>query len=670
MPQLHDIQFGHLADSSANGHREWTEPRLAVVAMSLAIAMWIVDFTCAAPTFTNVTAAMGITHLQSTSSGNEDTGGVAVGDFDGDGLVDLFFTRADATDVFYRNTGSGFQNVSAAAGFTEVIPSNGVASGDIDNDGDLDLYVTTSSYNRYCLYINDGAGHFTEQAVSRGADVTGQFATARRGMGVTFGDYDRDGYLDILTTDYARPMTSNGSRLLRNLGAANPGHFEDVTHVAGLDVYRSSLLDSVNVYRFQPRFADLDRDGHTDILFTGDHRTSQLFWNNGDGTFSDGTVPAGVGTDKSGMGSALGDFDRDGDLDWFITNIFDGFVSPSAGNRIYRNNGNRTFTDVTTASGVRASGSGTEPSWGWGTTFLDYDNDSDQDLAITDGWPFLGYSGDHTTLRRNNGDGTFTDVSAASGIADTGQGRGLVQLDYDADGDLDILIANYGAAPILYRNNGEDSGSWLRVNAQGTVSNRDGIGTWITLVPDSTAPTQFQVWEIGSGGSYLSQDEMTAHFGLGGLANSIDEVIVEWTSGLVQTYVDVSVNSLLQAEERLLGDFTGDGRVDAADYSVWRDSMGAVGFGLAADVPGPTGLPDGVVDHLDYNYWRANFGRSFSVGNGAGANSRMVPEPSGLAHLIALSITAWVAAARWSDCKFRRTTSPETDFQQSARRLV
>ena len=298
----------------------------------------------------------------------------------------------------------------------------------------------------------------------------------------------------------------------------DPGQFEDVTHAAGLDVYRQALALPDTAYRFQPQFSDLDRDGHLDVVFSSDSRTSQLFWNNGDGTFTDGTLAAGVGTDKSGMGSALGDYDRDGDLDWFVTAIFDTpFLGANPGNRLYRNNGNRTFTDVTTAAGVRNSGTGSELSWGWGAAFLDYDNDSDQDLAMTNGWIALGYGGDHTTLRQNNGDGTFTDVSVASGITDTGQGRGLLRVDYDADGDLDFLIANYGAAPILYRNDGGNDANWLRVKTEGTISNRDGIGAFIKVVPDADLPEQFQVWEVGSGDSYLSQSELTAHFGLGNI---------------------------------------------------------------------------------------------------------------------------------------------------------
>ena len=446
----------------------------------------------ALPAFTNVTSSVGITHVQSTTPGTEGmTGGAAAADFNGDGLVDLFFTRVDAADVLYHNTGSGFVDVSSQAGFTQALPTSGAAAADIDNDGDLDLYVTASSHGRYYLYINDGTGHFSEDAVSRGAAVMGDVGVTRRGMGVAFGDYDRDGFLDILTSDHSRPTATSGSRLLRNLGTANPGHFEDMTHAAGLDIYRQALAQANTAYRFTPQFTDLDRDGHPDIVFSADSRTSQLFWNNGNGTFTDGTLAAGVGTDKSGMGSALGDYDGDGDMDWFVSAIFDTpFVGVNPGNRLYRNNGNRTFTDVTTAAGVRNSGSGDELSWGWGTTFIDYDNDTDQDLVVTDGWIALGYGGDRTTLYRNNGNRTFTDVSAAAGITDRGQGRGLSRVDYDADGDEDILIANYGTAPILYRNDGGNDANWLKVQTEGTISNRDGIGAFIKIIADTDHPEE------------------------------------------------------------------------------------------------------------------------------------------------------------------------------------
>lgn len=619
---------------------KWYEAGNRVLSFGSLLAMALVlrdaQLAAALPTFTNVAPALGINHLQSTSGLTENmSAGVAAADFDGDGLTDLFFTRVDGSDVLYHNTGSGFVDVSAASGFTQVLPTTGVAAGDIDNDGDEDLYVSATGHDRFYLYINDGSGHFTEQAATRGADVQASGAATWKGMGVAFGDYDRDGYIDILTSDHSRPTGNNGSRLLHNLGAANPGHFEDVTHAAGIDVYRTPLHVGDYVYRFQPQFTDIDRDGKTDIVFSADDHTSQLFWNNGDGTFTDGTIAAGVGTDTSGMGNTIADYDGDGDLDWFITAIYSGFSF--TGNRFYRNNGDRTFTDVTTAAGVRNSGSGQELAWGWGTSFFDYDNDGLPDLMMTNGSTTTGYTGDHTTLRRNNGDGTFADVSTASGILDNSQGRGLIHVDYDGDGDLDVVIAKYGSSPIVYRNDGGNSSSWLNVKTRGTISNRDGLGAWITLVADADHPEQKQVSEVRSGESYLSQSELTAHFGLGSLTGMVDLVEVVWPSGLVQRYVDLPVNGTLTAVERLLGDYDGNSIVDARDYVVWRNSMGAIGSGLAADGAGPNGSPDGVVDDWDYRYWQANFGLSFGSASGSFAAAG-VPEPASLSLAFLMSL--------------------------------
>jgi hypothetical protein len=548
--------------------------------------------------FTDATASLGINHVQKSVSGTQPmTGGGAAGDFDGDGLVDLFFTRVDGPDLLYRNTGNGFVDVSAAAGFTATLPTNGAAAGDIDNDGDLDLYVTASESTRYYLYVNDGAGHFTEQAVARGAAVTGT-APNRKGQGVALGDYDRDGYLDILTSDHSRPTATSGSRLLRNLGADNPGSFADVTQSAGIDVYRKPLFISSASFRFQPQFSDLDRDGRTDILFSSDSHTSQLFWNNGDGTFVDGTVPAGVGTDKSGMGTALGDYDNDGDLDWFVTAIMDTpDLSTNPGNRLYRNNGNRTFTDVTTAAGVREIG------WGWGAEFLDFDNDGKLDLMATGGFPAM-FPTDPTKLWANNGDGTFADASTASGVTDTGQGRGLLTLDYDNDGDLDAVVINYAAAPIVYRNDGGNDFDWLRVKTRGTISNRDGIGAIITVLKDADAPQELQYREISAGGSYLSQSEMAAHFGLGDLNQPLDLVTIQWPTGLVQQMTNVTPNQVVLAVEPLPGDFNGSGVVEAGDLVVWQSTCGVGDVAMPADFNG-----DRWVDGADMLAWQRWLGR-------------------------------------------------------------
>lgn len=562
---------------------------------------------CAAPIFTDVTQSAGIIHAQGPIGPAAMTGGAAAGDYDNDGDVDLFFTRYGSADILYRNNANGtFTNVSVAAGFTQSLPTNAAAWGDVDNDGDLDLYVTAADTKRFYLYVNDGAGHFSEDAVARGA----QAPAARNGAGVqqsingqsvTFGDYDRDGFLDVFTGSWGGSVAYSGSRLLRNRGAEAPGFFEDVTAAVGLDVYRST-----NTYRFTGQFTDLDRDGHTDLAIASDFGTSQLFWNNGDNTFVDGTLAAGVGTDQNGMGSAIADADGDGDLDWFVTAISQG--GELGGNRLYLNNGDRTFTDGTTAAGVRNGG------WAWGTGFLDFDNDGDNDLVATNGWN-SEWGPDLTVFWQNNGQGTFADVtsSVVAGTPDNLSGRGLVHLDYDDDGDLDVVIVNNGDFPILYRNDGGNDGNFLRVKPIGVESNRNGIGALVTVTPDASVPEDAMIWEIDGGSSFLSQHDFTAHFGLGGRDQSIDKVVVEWPSGVIDVYLHVSPNTTLDAIEgmgsltTIHGDFNLDGLIDAADLEVWKASFGHR------------------YDGHDFLVWQRNIvGSSPDHTSGVGA----VPEPS------------------------------------------
>ena len=521
-----------------------------------------------AQTFTDQTMSAGINHVHTTPAliaGIQGdaflTGGVAAGDFDNDGRTDLIFTRLNDTDILYRNLGNGtFEPQTASAGFTVATLSNGVISGDVDNDGDLDLYMTTTGGTRNHLYLNDGTGFFTDAGSGRTAALAN--GVLRQGQGASFGDYDNDGYLDLITADWGHPAVDSQSRLLRNLGASQPGHFEDATSAAGIDVYRKS-----NTWRFSPRMIDLDRDGHLDLAIASDFETSQLFWNNGDGTFTDGTLPAGVGTDYNGMGSTFADYDRDGDLDWFITNITadpDVVTTFGGWNRLYRNDGDRQFTDVTQEAGVRDS------RWSWGTTFFDYDKDGDSDLIATNGYYGAGFHNDRTYLWRND-NGVFTDVSDAEGITDTLQGRGLVHLDYDDDGDLDIVIVNNQDQPILYRNDSDDANDFLRIDLEGTLSNRDGIGAFITVTPDLGNPEEKQVWEVDGGSSFLSQNEHTAHFGLGDSDGEVDLVQIEWSSGLVQQafYVDANQTlSILETDQAAAADYNHNGIVDAADFTV------------------------------------------------------------------------------------------------------
>jgi hypothetical protein len=481
------------------------------------------------------------------------TGGAAAGDFDGDGWIDLYVTRLNQAGILYRNRGDGtFEDVSEAAGLSADPGGNGCAFGDIDDDGDLDLYVTNVLRRSYALYVNEG-GVFHEDAAARGADVADDYR--HHGFSAAFGDYDGDGYLDLHLTEWVQiPLDDpapNHARLLHNLGAANPGHFEDVTEAAGVE-----LLEGPRGTRtsYSSRFADVDGDGALDLLVVADFGASRLFWNEGDGGFIDGSIFSGVGTDQNGMGSALGDYDGDGDLDWFVTAIFDPDYQcdgvtcgwGTSGNRLYRNDGARHFSDVTDLAGVRDGG------WGWGAELFDLDNDGALDLVMTNGVDFPNpeaeyFHHDSTRLWRNRGDGGFDEVSAELGIDDESDGKGVVVFDYDRDGDQDVLIAQHGGRALLYRNDGGDENAWLRVQLIGTRSNRDGLGAQLRL---RRRPGERPLLrEISGGNGFLGQSETVAHFGLGAWDEPLAELRVRWPDGHEQVLHDVEPRQLLVVRE-------------------------------------------------------------------------------------------------------------------------
>ncbi len=543
--------------------------------------------------FTEVAAFAGIAYqVIDTQMADERglmSGGAAAADYDRDGYPDLLVTRTDDSPILYHNNGDGtFTDVSAAAGLNVPLPElggNGVCWGDIENDGDLDFYVSSVTGLRNHLFINDGSGFFTEEAVVRGADIS---SAERHGCyGVTMGDYDEDGYLDIFVVEWGNnyddmPPAMSHARLLRNLGMANPGHFEDRTTFAGVDTSQSQHITAAGVapgtgaWGFAPRFTDLDRDGNLDLIIAADFQTSKLFWSNGDGTFTDGTVAAGVATDENGMGSTVMDYDLDGDLDWFVTSIFDpvGHCPDdfcawlNSGNRLYRNEGGRVFSDQTDAAGVRNG------HWGWGATFFDMDNDRDPDLVMTNGVPFTTganplaqlWGADPMKLWMNE-NGRFFDRSDAYGVNDTQMGKGLLVFDYDCDGDLDIFVVNNGGSPLLFRNDGGNAWDWLRVRTIGTLSNRDGLGAWVTVMPDALNPALQLVREVDGGCNYLGHNELVCHFGLGENAAAVPELRVQFQRSAEQTFTNLPVNRTLTVieGEGLVGDLDGDATLSAAD---------------------------------------------------------------------------------------------------------
>jgi enediyne biosynthesis protein E4 len=472
------------------------------------------------------------------------TGGVATADSNGDGWPDLFVTRYQASDLLFINQGNGtFSDQSIEHGFTQDAPTNGVAWADADNDGDPDLYVSVATTedspipSHYLYYENRGPDGYVEIGQSNGAALTSD--QGHSGFSISFGDYDRDGWLDAHTCQWNPRGGNRQSILLRNRGDTAPGSFEDVTLDAGADIYSGKRS-----FAFSSCFSDMDRDGWPDLVIAGDFGTSRLFWNK-QGRFIEGTRFARVATDENGMGMAIGDYDGDGLFDLFVTSIFDANPVPAnpwgiTGNRLFRNRGNRIFEDKTNEASVR------DGAWGWGAAFFDYDNDGDLDLIMTNGYsaPFYDFGqqwlDNPMKLWRNDGDGSFTDVSVEEGITDAARGKGLSVFDYDKDGDLDVFVVNNASSPVLYRNNIHNGNHWLRVKPIGSYSNHDGIGCIVTLTLDDSLPEQ--VREISGGSNFLSQSEKVCHFGLGTFAGTVDSIEIQWPSGITQRIENVRID--------------------------------------------------------------------------------------------------------------------------------
>lgn len=524
------------SDGAPSPAQDASAPSMEVLAPARPVAA--ASHRSTRPTFVDVALAAGIDHVQATTlvegrcarsrycEEERMTGGVAVGDVDGDGRDDLLASRMDGPIGIYLNRGDG--TFAASALTVPGLRSNGLGLADVDDDADLDLYVTTygdglAPNDRHHLFINDGTGTFAEDALARGAAVAS--ARPRAGTSVAFGDYDRDGHLDLYVGEWAALLpgaVSSHARLLRNLGG---GVFEDVTVAQGLHTEPCEPGQALcGVDGFAAAFTDLDDDGWLDLAIVGDFGSSRLLWNDG-GAFHDGTRAAGVGTDEHGMGSTVGDFDADGDLDWFVTSIHDperrcgvadcnwGFT----GNRLYRNEGGRVFTDATDDAGVRHG------SWGWGAAAFDYDNDGDLDLISAAGVDFAGstvedlFEDAPTFLWENDGSGRMVEVAALVGIADRRMGKGLAVLDFDDDGDLDVVVANTMDRLALYRNDGGNANGWLRVRVL-EASGRPAHGARVLVF----SRDRRQLREIGTTTHLLGQSEAVAHCGLGPAPGPVD----------------------------------------------------------------------------------------------------------------------------------------------------
>lgn len=497
--------------------------------------------------------------------------GVAFLDYDRDGRQDLFLVNGSRLEGFrseeapvnhlYHNEGNGkFRDVTRESGMARSGWGSGVCVGDVDNDGFEDLYVTY--WGKNALFHNDGKGKFVDVAAKSGVEGDGKEWSS----GCTFLDYDRDGHLDLMVTSYqafdlaTAPPPGKGSNcewkgmpvfcgprglpfgkvtLYHNRG---DGTFEDVSVKAGMRALEG-------FYAFTAVAADYNGDGWIDVYIACDSTPNILFRNNKDGTFTDIATETGVafnehGFEQGGMGIAVGDFLNDGHLHILKTNFAGDYPN------VYRNNGDGIFEDMVMKARLAVN-----PQYvGWGVGMVDLDNDGWRDIFQVNGhvYPELDTKNGPERYRnprlvyRNLGKGVFEDVSALAGpgVQEKKSSRGAAFGDFDNDGDIDVLIMNMGEPPSLLRNDLKSANHWLKVELEGTKSNRSAIGAVVTV-----ASAQWKLTDVVlSQSSYISHNDSRLHFGLGGDA-MVEKITVRWPNGAAEQFPGTPADRLVKLVE-------------------------------------------------------------------------------------------------------------------------
>ncbi|MXW07504.1 MAG: CRTAC1 family protein, partial [Gammaproteobacteria bacterium] len=440
--------------------------------------------------------------------------GLAAGDIDDDGDIDLYVVGGNTIpNALYLNNGNGtFSDVAEDKGVGMLHWGSGPAFGDIDSDGDLDLFVGAVESDPIYVFDNqlsDALGTFVDITADSGITLH-----AKNTISATMSDYDRDGWIDVFLTHWGevRFELSDTETVWRNEGGGLFSNASNRSHIS------TSILDLNTDWSYTANLFDIDNDDDHDLLLVSDFNTSQVL-KNYDGKNFYRITDRAVIKDQAGMGAAVGDYDNDGDFDWFVSSIYDLPLGGNwIGNRLYENDGSGGFTDITLEAQVE------DGNWGWGACTQDFDNDGYLDIFHVNGWFELPkYRGVSSKFFLNLGDKTFESIASKIGIDDTEQGRALACFDADRDGDIDIVVVNVSARHIVYyRNDSENLGNSLTIKLRGAGLNTFGIGAKVQVTTEHGT----QLRQLGGSNNYASHNPHEVHFGLGS-ATKVD-VLVEW----------------------------------------------------------------------------------------------------------------------------------------------
>lgn len=591
--------------------------------------------TVEAQIYREVSDSIGIQHVYNSQMLMG--GGCAFFDYDNDGDDDLYLSGGYARDYLYQNTGNGqFVEVGIAAGLASTANyyTFGVTTGDIDNDGDRDIFITTfvdedqqgaNLFHNNKLFTNNGNGTFLDESIQAG------IVDSSLSVAASFGDVNKDGYLDIYVVNYIAddgPLYDSTGQLNGIFSRGFP-NFYYINNGNGTFRQEASTQGVADTgCGLAVAFTDYDNDNDVDIYIANDFgewgRRNTLYQNQSlTNTLTDVSTTSGTDIGLFGMGIAIGDYDEDLDLDYYVTNL--------GRNVLLHNNGNGTFADTTAYAGVENQYvDSVLLATGWGCAFLDYNNDSYLDLFVANGQMEMppGFRETHpedpNKMYHNNGDGTFTDTTNHLQLDSKTIAHGMAYSDFDNDGDLDIVVNVIDVAipsdstphSLFYRNDGASSGqNWVQIDLQGTISNRDAYGSHVLVY----AAGRVFLREVDGGSSHASQHSSIQHIGLGTIT-SVDSVAVIWPNTGREVFSTININ---QKNHLIEGQITNINLTNKLELKVYPNPTRDI---LWVEIPAHITLPNEV--YIYNNLGQLLYSQPL-VGKKTGIDLEKLPLPSG-----------------------------------------